>query len=75
MARDACSTVEGAGISMTPAQFRTNAEAIAGKHWPTRLGPIIGKCRSQVWEYANGKREVPETVAKLLGMMVEAIRK
>jgi len=56
---------------MTPDQFRTTAQAIAGKKWKTQLCPMIGKCRSQVYEYANGKREVPETVEKLMGMMLD----
>lgn len=57
---------------MTPAEFRTTAEAIAGPKWRTALGPRIGKCRTQVWEYANGKREVPETVRKLMKMLAKA---
>ena len=51
---------------MAPDQFRTLAQTIAGPHWRTRLGPMIGKCRRQVWEYANGKRRVPVTVQKLM---------
>lgn len=54
---------------MTPAQFRTLALSIAGPGWKTRLGPMIGKCRTQVWEYATGKREVPETVEKLMHIL------
>jgi hypothetical protein len=51
---------------MTSSQFRATAKSIAGPRWKTRLGPMIGKCRTQVWEYANGKRAVPVTVAKLM---------
>jgi hypothetical protein len=51
---------------MTPSDFCTAAEAIAGPRWRTCLGPKIGKCRTQVWEYANGKRPVPETVRLLM---------
>ncbi len=54
---------------MTPAEFRTLAAQVAGPHWKTKLGPMIGKCRTQVWEYANGERDVPETVEKLMGFM------
>ena len=54
---------------MTPVQFRKVAARVAGPHWRTRLGPMIGKCRTQVWEYATGKREVPETVAKLMVLL------
>jgi hypothetical protein len=51
---------------MTPSDFRMLAQQIAGSRWKTRLGPLIGKCRSQIWEYANGKRGVPMTVQKLM---------
>jgi len=51
---------------MTPTEFHSLAQQLAGPRWKTRLGPMIGKCRSQVWEDANGKREVPETVEKLM---------
>jgi len=54
---------------MTPAAFRSLAAQIAGTRWKTRLGPMIGKCRTQVWEYATGKREVPATVAKLMALL------
>jgi hypothetical protein len=54
---------------MTPAQFRSLASRLAGPHWRTRLGPMIGKCRTQVWGYATGKREVPETVEKLMNLL------
>jgi hypothetical protein len=54
---------------MTPAEFRTLAKQLAGPHWKTRFGPMIGKCRTQVWEYANGERKVSETVAKLVKLM------
>jgi hypothetical protein len=54
---------------MTPAEFRKVAVRIAGPHWRTRLGPMIGKCRTQVWEYATGKREVPEAVEKLMVLL------
>ena len=58
---------------MTLLNFRALAFAVAGPRWKTRLGPIIGKCRSQVWEYANGKREVPETVVKLMSLLATQI--
>jgi len=51
---------------MTPARFTHLAEQIAGRFWKARLGPMIGRCRTQVWEYATGKRPVPEPVAKLM---------
>jgi hypothetical protein len=54
---------------MTPATFRLAAQQIAGPRWKTRLGPIIGKCRTQVWEYASGKRDIPETVEKLMCLL------
>jgi hypothetical protein len=56
---------------MTPTQFRSLASRIAGPHWRTQLGPMIGKCRSQVWEYANGERDVPETVVKLMKLLAK----
>ena len=58
---------------MPPENFRLLAFAIAGPRWKTRLGPMIGKCRSQVWEYANGVRPVPVTVSKLMGVMVRTV--
>jgi hypothetical protein len=54
---------------MTPATFRLTAQQIAGPRWKTRLGPIIGKCRSQVYEYASGTRDIPETVEKLMSLL------
>ena len=54
-------------------QFITMARAIAGKHWPTRLPPLIGKCRTQVWEYANRKREVPQTVSLLMEQLAKSV--
>jgi hypothetical protein len=59
---------------MTPARFRSLAKRIAGAHWRSHLGPMIGKCRSQVWEYANGKRGVPVIVQKLMREMTAADR-
>jgi hypothetical protein len=58
---------------MTPALFRKSAEAIAGTKWPTRIGPLIGKCRTQVWEYANGKRAIPTTVEKLMEQLAKGL--
>lgn len=57
---------------MTPADFRAFAVRIAGPRWRTSLGPMIGKCRTQVWEYANDRREIPETVAKLMVSLAKA---
>lgn len=54
---------------MTPEKFRTLAAQIAGPHWKTNLGKMIGKKRTTVWEYANGVRPVPETVQRLMQMM------
>jgi hypothetical protein len=54
---------------MTPAAFRLAAKRLAGPQWRTSIGPMIGKCRTQVWEYANGKREIPDTVQKLMRML------
>jgi RNase adaptor protein for sRNA GlmZ degradation len=54
---------------VSPEEFRTLAVKIAGPHWKTKLGPMIGKCRTQVWEYASGERDVPETVEKLMGFL------
>ena len=59
---------------MTPAGFRILAAHVAGPHWRTKLGPMIGKCRTQVWEYANDEREIPETVAKLMRLLAEGGR-
>jgi hypothetical protein len=59
---------------MTPARFRTLAKRIAGPHWRTQIGPMIGKGRTQVWEYANGKRKIPETVVKLLQRLTRVCR-
>lgn len=56
---------------MTPARFRTLASRIAGPLWRTRLGPMIGKGRTQVWEYATGEREVPATVEKLMKLLAK----
>lgn len=56
---------------MTPAEFRTLAKQIAGPRWKTRLGPMIGRCRSQIWEYATGKRPTPEPVAKLMNLIAK----
>jgi hypothetical protein len=56
---------------MTPTQFRSLASRIAGPHWRTRIGPMIGKCRSQVWEYANEKRPIPVTVEKLMKLLAK----
>ena len=49
-----------------PAIIWPSGTAMAGKHWPTKLPHLIGKCRTQVWEYANKKREVPQTVNLLM---------
>lgn len=56
---------------MTPARFRTLANLIAGPHWRTKLGPMVGRCRTQVWEYANGERQVQEPVAKLMELLAK----
>src|SRR5690242_3523156 len=56
-------------IRLTPTQFRSLARQIAGPHWKTHLRPMIVKCRNQIREYANGKRPVPETVAKPLALL------
>lgn len=56
---------------MTPAEFRKTAEAIAGPNWRTGLGPKIGRCRTQVWEYATGKRDIPAPVAKLVDLLAK----
>jgi hypothetical protein len=57
---------------MTPEQFRRMAEIIAGPRWKTRLGPMIGKSRTPVWEYANGVRPVSETVRKLMSELLKS---
>jgi hypothetical protein len=57
---------------MTPASFRLTAKRIAGPRWRTRLGPMIGKCRTQVWEYASGNRDVPETVVLLMKQLAKS---
>ena len=57
---------------MTPADFRELAAGIAGPRWRTRISPMIGKCRTQVWEYANGVRPVPESVEKLMRLLVKS---
>ena len=57
----------------TNTQFITMAQKIAGEHWPTRLPPLIGKCRTQVWEYANQKREVPQTVSLLMEQLAKNV--
>lgn len=56
---------------MTTAEFTVLAKRIAGARWKTSLGPMIGKCRTQVWEYASGKRAVPESVAKLMSLLAK----
>lgn len=56
---------------MTPDAFRVAAQKIAGPHWRTDLGPIIGRSRTQVWEYANAKRAIPVPVAKLVELLAE----
>ncbi|OWK42019.1 hypothetical protein [Fimbriiglobus ruber] len=57
---------------MTPAVFRSLAAQLAGPRWKTKLGPMIGKCRTQVWEYASGERKVPETVEKLMKLLSQS---
>jgi hypothetical protein len=32
---------------------------------------MIGRCRSQIWEYATGKRPTPEPVAKLMNLIAK----
>ena len=54
---------------MTPDRFTHLAHQIAGRYWKTALPGRIGKGRTQVWEYATGKRAVPETVAKLMELL------
>ena len=56
---------------MTPERFQHLAHQIAGRYWKAHLPAMIGRCRTQVWEYATGKRKVPEPVAKLMEMMGE----
>ena len=56
---------------MTPGEFQSLAKQIAGRFWKTDLGPMIGKCRTQIWEYAHGKRDVPTTVAKLMEQLAK----
>ena len=56
---------------MTPARFRHLAEQIAGRYWKAHLPAKIGKCRSMVWEYATGKREVPATVGTLMEVLAD----
>ena len=51
---------------MTPARFIELAQIIAGRYWKTALPKLIGKSRSYVWEYANGKRDIPATVRILM---------
>ena len=58
---------------MTPARFTHLAERIAGRFWKTHLPPLIGKCRTQVWEYASGKRPVPKAVSKLMELLAEGL--
>ena len=52
---------------MTTARFRQ----LAGCYWKTTLPGMIGRNRCKVWVYANGKRSVPETVAKLMESLAE----
>ncbi len=59
---------------VTPARFTHLAEQIAGPRWRTRLPARIGRCRSQVWEYAAGKRPVPGPVARLMELLAEGSR-
>lgn len=51
---------------ITPENFRALAFAVAGHRWKTRLGPMIGKCRTQVFEYSTGRRKVPKVVQLLM---------
>ena len=57
-------------VQAEAAEFRRMAEAIAGERWRTQLPPMIGKCRTQVWEYASGKRPPPASVKRLMRVMV-----
>lgn len=57
---------------MTPAEFRSLARQIAGPRWKTRLGPMIGRSRWMVRVYATGEWAVPETVGKLMQLLVES---
>ncbi len=65
----------GQRLRMTPAEFAALAEQIAGPRWRTALGPIIGKGRTQVWEYAKGRRAIPATVEKLMRQLVASLPK
>lgn len=67
-------TASARGKGMTPAEFASQADQIAGPRWRSAIGPVIGKCRTQVWEYANGHRAVPETVEKLMRELVKPPR-
>ena len=39
---------------MTSVEFTTLAHQIAGRFWKSRLGPMIGRERAQVYRYATG---------------------
>jgi hypothetical protein len=58
---------------MTPEQFRTLAAQVAGPQWKTKLGPMIGKCRTQVFEYATGRRAVPKSIQLLMAAIIRHI--
>ncbi|WP_152051353.1 hypothetical protein [Tautonia marina] len=57
---------------MTSDRFAELAETIAGRHWRVRLGPMIDRSRTQVWEYATGRSAVDGTVAKLMEALASA---
>ena len=56
---------------MNPETFTHLAEQIAGKYWKTRLPDKIGRCRTQVYEYANGLRPVPKPVQLLMKQLAK----
>lgn len=58
---------------MTPDRFTELAVAIAGRFWRSGLPPRIGKSRSYVWEYANGKRKIPASVAILMEQLAKNV--
>lgn len=57
---------------MTPEEFCRLAEKIAGSRWKMDLGPVIGRRREAVSAYANGQRQVPKPVDKLMRLLAES---
>lgn len=56
---------------MDNTEFTHLAHKIAGKYWRTRLPDKIGRCRTQVYEYAKGLRPVPKPVQLLMKQLAK----